>query len=84
MKPKGDPTNAKNPKPNAVKAMRYFGVEKYQNFNDEAFKVDNAGLPIPKWQKDLNTDLPELKEKSRAQFIEDWAKDAHTLLKTCR
>ena len=27
MKPKGDPTSAKNPKPNAVKAMRYFGVE---------------------------------------------------------
>jgi hypothetical protein len=84
MKPKGDPTSKKNTKPNTVKAMRFYGVEKYHNFSDEAFKVDNAGLPIPKWTKDLNTDLPELTDRTRAKFIEAWAKDAHTPLKFCR
>ena len=85
MKPEGDPTQPKNSHPNAVKAMRFFGVNRYSDFSDEAFKVDNAGLPIPKWPKELNTNLPGLSsdKKARELYIDEWAHDAHTQLKLC-
>lgn len=83
MKPYGDPSQPKNSEPNAVKAMRFFGRDRYENFSDEAFKVDNAGLPVPKWPKDLNTKLPGLDSSTREAFIGEWARDAHTDLKVC-
>jgi hypothetical protein len=84
LKPEGDPTYKKNPDPNAVKAMRFFGVDRYDSFEDEAFKIDDAGMPIPKWSKDLNVELPELTSGDRDRYIEEWAKDAHSPLKHCK
>jgi hypothetical protein len=86
MKPDGDPTQPKNPLPNVVKAMRFFGSSRYDNFSDEAFKVDNAGLPIPKWPKELNLEIPGVIGDARAsaQYTDEWAADAHTNIPACR
>jgi hypothetical protein len=85
MKPDGDSSQPKRPEPDAVKAMRFYGVDRYANFSDEAFKVDNAGLAVPKWPKDLNTDLDGLRSdpKALSAYLDEWADDAHTDLKRC-
>jgi hypothetical protein len=84
MKPIGDPTS-KYPNPSVVKALRYFGSDRYDDFSDEAFKVDNQGRAVPKWGKDLNTALPGLEdEQVKKAYFADWGRDSHTELKICR
>lgn len=83
MKPLGDPTSQYSSRPEAVKAMRQFGSDQYANFSDEAFKVDDAGLAIPKWPKDLNLELPGLRKEDRQAYLDEWASDAHSPLKPC-
>jgi peptidoglycan/LPS O-acetylase OafA/YrhL len=77
MKPKGDPTNPKETQPSVIKAMRFFGSDRYENFSDEAFKVDNQGRPVPKWAKDMSTE-------GKSRYVEEWARDSHSLLRTCK
>lgn len=83
-KPQGDPTSPFDRAPLASIAMRFFGSDRYENFSDEAFKIDSAGLAIPKWPKDLNLELQGLSKKNRKAYVDEWARDAHTHLTKCQ
>ncbi len=69
VKPLGDPTSKYNRKPHGSVAIRYPCDAPYNSFEDEMFKVDNNGNPIPKWARELDSKDPEV--------IESWAHSAH-------
>ena len=80
VKPEGDTISKFKSQPLASKALRYPFDSKFENFDDEIVKVDNFGNAIPKWTKDLNPKLTVPAEQPN--WIEGWADDAHTDLKS--
>ena len=79
LKPQGDPTSKFKPQPLASKSLRYPFDSKFENFEDEMVKIDNAGNAIPKWPRDLNPEISSPQEQP--EWIQGWADDAHTDLK---
>ncbi|MBS1959996.1 MAG: hypothetical protein JST80_11020 [Bdellovibrionales bacterium] len=69
VKPFGDPTSKFNRKPHGSVALRYPCDAKYETFDDEMFKFDANGNPIPKWARELDSKDPDT--------IETWAHAAH-------
>jgi hypothetical protein len=68
VKPMGDPTNSHRTGVHGSKGLRYPYDSKFENFEDEVVKVDNAGNAVPKSIRDL-------KPKN---LIDGWAADAHS------
>lgn len=73
LKPQGDVTSKLRPQPNSTKALRFPYNSKFDSFDDEKVKIDNAGNPIPKWKKDMNPALTQ-----SPKWLQSWADDAHT------
>jgi hypothetical protein len=80
LKVKGDPTNRFRPEPHGIKAMRYPALDEVTDFDHERFKVNEGGMAIPKWRKDLGVE--HFPESERDALVEGWAEDAHLLLYT--
>ena len=79
VKPKGDSTSKFRPQPHAVKAVRFPCDADYENFNYEAFKVDNNGNAVPKAPGDLNN--PYEGTPMKFLFMDSWGDSVHTDLK---
>ena len=76
IKPQGDSTSRFRPQPHGSKSLRFPYNGKFESFDDEVVKVDNAGNPIPKWTRDLNPLYGD--SETQREFVEGWAQDAHT------
>ncbi len=79
VKPDGQPGSAR-PQPHMVKAVRITRRASTHEFGKEAFKVDNAGNPLPKFPPDLRNPHPVGSAKAN-QFTDAWADAAHTNLR---
>jgi hypothetical protein len=55
IKPDGEPGSLMRPQPHASKSLNWPITSNGSNFDEELFKVDEAGNPRPKWPADLNT-----------------------------
>ena len=69
VKPIGDPTNKFDKQPLGSVAVRYPCNATFTSFDDEMFKVDSSGNPIPKWGPNLDSKDPAI--------IKLWARAAH-------
>lgn len=76
VKPNGDVTSKYRPQPHASKSVRYPADASYENFEFEAFKVDDLGMPLPKWSKDIRNPYGNNTPKG-APFLDNWADDTH-------
>ncbi len=54
IKPEGDPTSRFRPQPHLSVSVLYPPGASGHNFNNEAFKVDASGNPLPKWAADAS------------------------------
>lgn len=76
IKPEGDPTSKFRPQAHLSKSVKYPPDASGHDFNNEAFKVDAEGRPLPKWPKDANptagVDTPAGKK-----FLDDLANATH-------
>tara|TARA_R110002096_G_scaffold350395_3_gene543593 strand:- start:42559 stop:43323 length:765 start_codon:yes stop_codon:yes gene_type:complete len=79
VKPDGYPGSPR-PQPHVVKSVRFSGKDTMHDFAREAFKVNNAGLPIPKAPSDLHNPHPSTSAKA-LKYIDAWANVAHTDVK---
>lgn len=79
VKPEGDPTSKFRPQPHLSVSVKYPPDASGHDFNNEAFKVDHAGNPLPKWAKDAanpyGADTPAGKK-----FLDDLANGTHVNL----
>lgn len=78
LKPQGDPTNKHRPQPHVSVSVKYPPDASGHDFNHEAFKLDYAGNPLPKWAKDANN--PYGDTPAGKQFLDDLADRTHTNL----
>ncbi|HEY9721332.1 MAG TPA: hypothetical protein V6D47_04920 [Oscillatoriaceae cyanobacterium] len=78
LKPQGDPTNKHRPQPHASVSVKYPPDASGHDFNHEAFKLDYAGNPLPKWAKDANN--PYGDTAAGKQFLDDLADRTHSNL----
>lgn len=76
VKPNGDATSKYRPQPHASKSVRYPADASYENFEFEAFKVDDLGMALPKWSKDIRNPYGNNTPKG-APFLDNWADDTH-------
>jgi hypothetical protein len=76
LKPQGDPTSKHRPQPHASVSVKYPPDASGHDFNHEAFKLDYAGNPLPKWAKDANNPFGDTLEGK--QFLDDLANRTHT------
>ncbi|MBL4636701.1 MAG: hypothetical protein JKY56_22820 [Kofleriaceae bacterium] len=79
IKPDGYPGSPR-PQPHVVKSVRFSGKDTMHDFAKEAFKVNNAGVAIPKAPSDLHNPHPA-SSKLALKYIDAWANVAHTDLK---
>lgn len=76
VKPNGDATSKYRPQPHASKSVRYPPDASYEKFDYEAFKVDDLGIALPKWSKDIRNPYGNNTPKG-APFLDNWADDTH-------
>lgn len=80
IKPEGDPTSRFRPQPHLSVSVKYPPSADGHDFNDEAFKVDYKGNPMPKWAKDLNCPFPA-ESPAGKKFYDDHANSTHINLR---
>ena len=76
IKPEGDPTSQFRPQPHLSVSVKYPPDASGHDFNNEAFKVDAAGNPLPKWAKDAANPFGEHTPAGK-QFLDDLAARTH-------
>ncbi|MEB3223714.1 MAG: hypothetical protein VKS61_16690 [Candidatus Sericytochromatia bacterium] len=76
IKPEGDPLSRYRPQPHLSIAVRYPPKASASDFNNEAFKVDHTGLPLPKWAADARNPHAA-NSPAGMRFLDDLASRTH-------
>lgn len=76
VKPEGDPTSQFRPQPHLSVSVKYPPDASGHDFNNEAFKVDFQGHPLPKWAKDA-ANPHGAQTPAGKQFLDDLAARTH-------
>lgn len=77
VKPQGDPANRFRPQPHVSMSVRNPPDASYQNFDLEAFKVSNDGIPLPKYPRDAFNPYGSSSPEGRA-YMDALMNMAHT------
>jgi hypothetical protein len=80
IKPEGDPTSRHRPAPHLSVSVLYPPGASGHDFNNEAFKVDFAGNPLPKWASDARNPFPAASPAGK-RFLDDLAGRTHLNLR---
>ncbi|MEB3197682.1 MAG: hypothetical protein VKP62_10810 [Candidatus Sericytochromatia bacterium] len=80
IKPEGDPTSRHRPAPHLSVSVLYPPGSSGHDFNNEAFKVDFAGNPLPKWASDARNPFPAASPAGK-RFLDDLAARTHVNLR---
>lgn len=80
LKPEGDPTSRHRPAPHLSVSVLYPPGASGHDFNNEAFKVDFAGNPLPKWASDARNPFPAATPAGK-RFLDDLAARTHVNLR---
>ncbi|MEB3284745.1 MAG: hypothetical protein VKN33_05620 [Candidatus Sericytochromatia bacterium] len=80
IKPEGDPLSRHRPAPHLSVSVLYPPGASGHDFNNEAFKVDFAGNPLPKWASDARNPFPAATPAGK-RFLDDLAARTHINLR---
>ncbi|MNL74810.1 hypothetical protein D3C87_2005030 [compost metagenome] len=72
----GDPTSKFRPQPHASASVNFPPGSSAKDFNNEAFKLDHKGTPLPKWAKDAAVPFGEPTIESK-RFLDALASRTH-------
>ncbi|MEM7646990.1 MAG: hypothetical protein AAF203_08780, partial [Pseudomonadota bacterium] len=71
VKVEGNPTDPYHPEPHLTKSVLLREGLSFNDFDNEAFKVDEQGWPQPKWPQDLKKEAD----------VKEWSAKTHLPLK---
>lgn len=80
IKPEGDPTNRFRPQAHLSISVLYPPGSSGHDFNNEAFKVDHKGNPLPKWSNDARNPFAAATPAGK-KFLDDLASQTHVNLR---
>lgn len=80
LKPEGDPTSRFRPQAHLSISVLYPPGASGHDFNNEAFKVDHRGNPLPKWATDARNPFAAASPAGK-KFLDDLASQTHINLK---
>lgn len=80
LKPEGDPTSRFRPQAHLSISVLYPPGASGHDFNNEAFKVDYTGNPLPKWATDARNPFAVASPAGK-KFLDDLASRTHVNLK---
>ncbi len=80
LKPEGDPTSRFRPQAHLSISVLYPPGASGHDFNNEAFKVDYKGNPLPKWATDARNPF-NVASPAGKKFLDDLASQTHINLR---
>jgi hypothetical protein len=79
LKPEGDPTSRFRPQPHLSISVLYPPGSSGHDFNNEAFKVDQCGRPLPKFAEHARNPYASASPAGK-KFLDDLASQTHVNL----